>query len=162
MAFSAGVSGLFCLSACTDSGYFGLFGAGARLCPGRVCSRARWHPLSPSRSECSAHFQDKAPHSRGFFLQIIMKKEVSETKWSLVHLARAALGCGNSALGAVTPGHVFACAPSSALRWVISDFHRISVSMNYCFKTLFFSQVGICQDFLIHAFFWHFLAVIIT
>lgn len=97
-----------------------------------------------------------------FFLQIIMKKEVSENKWSLVHLARAALGCGNSALGAVTPEHVFACAPSSALRRVISDFHRISVSMNYCFKTLFFSQVGICQDFLIYAFFWHFLAVVIT
>lgn len=67
MAFSAGVSELFCLSACTGSGYFGLFGAGARLCAGRVCTRAWSDHFSPSRFGCSAHCQDKAPHSRGFF-----------------------------------------------------------------------------------------------
>lgn len=94
---------------------------------------------------------------RGFFSPIIMKKEVAKTKWSLVHLAHAAWGWGNSALGAVTPEHIFAWAPTDL--WLPQEHYLNELLFQ---NVVFYSGGNIFQDsFLIYAFFWHFLAAVI-
>lgn len=90
MDFSAGVAEFFSLSACTDPGYFGLFGAGARLCPGGCAAGPEEIPRAPPGLGALLTFRTKLHTAEGFFFQIIMKKEADETKRSLVQLADSA------------------------------------------------------------------------
>lgn len=95
--------------------------------------------------------------AEGFFSPIIMKKEVAKTKWSLVHLAHAAWGWGNSALGAVTPEHIFAWALTDL--WLPQEHYLNELLFQ---NVVFYSGGNIFRDsFFIYAFFWHFLAAVI-